>query len=382
MANDLLKIGFKIKREPFISTSHTTYTNLTQSFLRGVLTKQKEDPLLSYGIQRYWGDLVHNLIEDSSKGKFQDQNDIKEEFDLRIKEISEDIDKNRLEKVFLPFEKHIRDFGVKKKSAIQKAKSCFVINKPKEQKNTISSKIKMPIGREIEVSSKDNLVRGKIDEVKKQDEGVHLFDLKTGEIKEKESSEIKKSIRDQLYLYAFLYKQEHNIWPNKLFVEDSRGKKHQIELHKEDAKLHFEEVKNQLEEINDLLASDLNDEELTTILCKKNNQEECKCEEFRPKCPVHFNNLKNKDNFRDTDYLDIIGHLGKIEIYNDHAELEILPIKEQDTLIVKKMSLSKLPSMELLKEGVLIGLFNMYLNNFNGFFVELQNSRGYIYSDE
>ena len=381
MANDLLKIGFKIKREPFISTSHTTYTNLTQSFLRGVLTKQKEDPLLSYGIQRYWGDLVHNLIEDSSKGKFQDQNDIKEEFDLRIKEISEDIDKNRLEKVFLPFEKHIKDFGVKK-SAIQKAKSCFVINKPKEQKNTISSKIKMPIGREIEVSSKDNLVRGKIDEVKKQDEGVHLFDLKTGEIKEKESSEIKKSIRDQLYLYAFLYKQEHNIWPNKLFVEDSRGKKHQIELHKEDAKLHFEEVKNQLEEINDLLASDLNDEELTTILCKNNNQEECKCEEFRPKCPVHFNNLKNKDNFRDTDYLDIIGHLGKIEIDNDHAELEILPIKEQDTLIVKKMSLSKLPSMELLKEGVLIGLFNMYLSNFNGFFKELQNSRGYIYSDE
>ena len=382
MANDLLKIGFKIKREPFISTSHTTYTNLTQSFLRGVLTKQKEDPLLSYGIQRYWGDLVHNLIEDSSKGKFQDQNDIKEEFDLRIKEISEDIDKNRLEKVFLPFEKHIKDFGVKKKSAIQKAKSCFVINKPKEQKNTISSKIKMPIGREIEVSSKDNLVRGKIDEVKKQDEEVHLFDLKTGEIKEKESSEIKKSIRDQLYLYAFLYKQEHNIWPNKLFVEDSRGKKHQIELHKEDAKLHFEEVKNQLEEINDLLASDLNDEELTTILCKNNNQEECKCEEFRPKCPVHFNNLKNKDNFRDTDYLDIIGHLGKIEIDNDHAELEILPIKEQDTLIVKKMSLSKLPSMELLKEGVLIGLFNMYLSNFNGFFKELQNSRGYIYSDE
>ena len=163
---------------------------------------------------------------------------------------------------------------------------------------------------------------------------------------------------------------------------NSRGKKHQIELHKEDAKLHFEEVKNQLEEINDLLASDLNDEELTTILCKNNNQEECKCEEFRPKCPVHFNNLKNKDNFRDTDYLDIIGHLGKIEIDNDHAELEILPIKEQDTLIVKKMSLSKLPSMELLKEGVLIGLFNMYLSNFNGFFKELQNSRGYIYSDE
>ena len=127
---------------------------------------------------------------------------------------------------------------------------------------------------------------------------------------------------------------------------------------------------------------DLNDEELTEILCKNNNQEECKCEEFRPKCPVHFNNLKNKDDFRDTDYLDIIGHLGKIEIDNDHAELEIMPIKEQDLLIVKKMSLSKLPSAELLKEGVLIGLFNMRLDNFNGFFDELPNSRGYIYSDE
>ena len=57
-------------------------------------------------------------------------------------------------------------------------------------------------------------------------------------------------------------------------------------------------------------------------------------------------------------------------------------IKGQDLLIVKKMSLSKLPSAELLKEGVLIGLFNMRLDNFNGFFDELPNSRGYIYSDE
>lgn len=382
MANDLLKIGFKINREPFISTSHTTYTNLTRSFLRGVLIKQKEVPLLSNGIQRYWGDLVHNLIEDSSKGKFQDQDNIEEEFNLRIKKISEEIDKNRLEKVFLPFEKHIQLFGVQKKIAIQKAKNSFKINKSKEQKNTKLSKIKMLFGREITVSSKDNLVRGKIDEVKKQGEEIHLFDLKTGEIKEKESSEIKKSIRDQLYLYAFLYKQEHNIWPNKLFVEDSRGKKHLIEWLKEDAKLHFEEVKNQLEEINGLLGSDFNDEELTKMLCKNNNQEECKCEEFRPKCPVHFNNLKNKDNFRDTEYLDVIGHLGKIEIDNDHAELEIMPIKEQDLLIVKKMSLSKLPRIELLKKDALIGLFNMRLDNFNGFFDELPNSRGYIYSDE
>jgi CRISPR/Cas system-associated exonuclease Cas4 (RecB family) len=236
----------------------------------------------------YLGTVLHKMLELLAKGVIQNENDLNKNFDEQINIVEDDLKKTGYD-FFIPLQKNIKDFGLKK------------ILLKKHLRSVAETPIKtagVTFYSEKWFESKDKLIAGKLDLIIESQNRIEIIDFKTGAITENvldDSGEIfagvKEEYKEQLKLYAYLYFENTGNFPTDLSLIDLAKQKFVIQFSGQECKAIFEEAKKLLQATNDSFANKVLPANPTKINCKY-----CL---FRPACADYIKQLETDFSFND-----------------------------------------------------------------------------------
>lgn len=245
-------------------------------------------PLLPISPNAYLGTVLHKLLEQISKNEIRSEEELNLKFDEEIRLMESTLKQEGYE-CFVPLQKNVWDFGVKK--ILLKKHLNPVIKESKQDNGAkfISEKW---------FESKDSLIGGRIDLVIEDGKGIEIVDFKTGAITQdvlddngETFAEIKKEYKEQLKLYAYLFYDCTNKFPTKLSLVDLARKKFNIDFSQEECRVIFEEAKGLLRYTNESI-------EISEFMANPNEQN-CKYCLYRPACPFYLQYIKVNGFFND-----------------------------------------------------------------------------------
>jgi len=260
--NKIGKIAYKkinrISPSQFYSMKNCAY----KSLLAEAFDKQ---PLLPVSPNAYFGTVLHKILELISKGVIKDEVDFNTSFEEHLK-----LEETKLIQqgydFFVPLQKNVKDFGMKK----------ILL---KKHLRSPAEKRKVPSGvnfySEHWFESKDKLISGKIDLVIESDKIIEIIDFKTGEITQdvlddsgEIFSEIKDEYKDQLKLYAYLYFETTGKFPTLLSLIDLAKQKFTIAFSQSDCNILSTKAKELLEATNKSISNGLFEAHPSVANCK------------------------------------------------------------------------------------------------------------------
>lgn len=236
-------------------------------------------PLLPLSLSAYFGTVLHKILELIEKGIVRTENEFNEQFDTAVKILERDLEESGYY-FYVPLKMKLRNFGLRK---IQLKK--YLRSESDQTKRNSTSKYLS----EKWYESKDKTIGGFIDLVVENDNHIEIYDFKTGSIKQDslddESdllTEIKAEYKEQLKLYAYLYFENTNKYPSKLYLVDLSKKKYIIDFTHQECRSIYESAKYLLKKIN---------ESIQTKLYSANPSEaNCKYCLYRPACSFYHTN--------------------------------------------------------------------------------------------
>jgi len=248
----------------------------------------EKKPLLPVSSNAYFGTVLHKILELIAKGVIRNEDDFNKVFDEQVK-LQEDILKQQGYGFFVPLQKNVKDFGMRK--ILLKKHLRIVSEKP-----SVSSGVKFLSEKWFE--SKDKLIAGKIDLVIEGEEEVEIIDFKTGAITQdvlddegEIFSDIKEEYKEQLKLYAYLYFETKGKFPTQLSLVDLAKQKFTIDFTELECNIIFEEAKELLKATNESISS----EEFVA----KPSEANCKYCLYRPACSFFLKHLETDYSFSD-----------------------------------------------------------------------------------
>ncbi|MCE5285178.1 MAG: PD-(D/E)XK nuclease family protein [Pelosinus sp.] len=202
----------KIIAKPLTRISPSRFLSLKNCPLRELLTANgKRDPLLPGSPSAKIGTLIHNLIEDTSKGFIRNEEEMLEKWEMKISEIEHTMRKSSLENRFIPLRIHAHNYDVKKES-------CFALIRNLIGFKQYSGKALGLTKSEVWVESPDKQVGGFIDLVRQSSSGIHIVDFKSGTVFDEQWGIVKLEYVLQLRMYAALYYKKFKVWPARASV--------------------------------------------------------------------------------------------------------------------------------------------------------------------
>ena len=283
--NQVGKINFKkiqrISPSQFYSMKNCAYKSLLAEAF-------EKKPLLPVSPNAYFGTVLHKMLELISKGIIRNETDFNKIFDEQVK-LQEDNLKQQGYDFFVPLQKNVKDFGMKK--ILLKKHLRNVSEKP-----TASNGVKFSSEKWFE--SKDKLIAGKIDLVIEEEQEAEIIDFKTGAITQdvlddegEIFSDIKEEYKEQLKLYAYLYFETNGKFPTQLSLVDLARQKFTIDFTKSECSIVFEEAKELLKATNESISSEK--------FVANPSEANCKYCLYRPACSFFLKYLEADYSFSD-----------------------------------------------------------------------------------
>lgn len=340
----------QIELKPLESISPSQFSRLKKCSYNSILSKAFSHPLLPYTPTVHLGTIVHKCIRKIFAGEIDTEEVFEKAWNALEKE-----EENKLSdygfSFFLPLKENVLGYTIKK----LQVRAIFREQLNKSERENDGEK-DIQFMNEKWLQSKDSKIAGSVDHILKIDDFVKLTDTKTGEIIN-ESGEVKESYEEQLKLYAYLYCEEFDQYPNELVIRDLKHNEIVIPFTEDECDALAKSAKNKLESINEsLVKDDLENLANPAIeICSK-----CL---FRPACKYHWS-IKS-DNSIDT-FTDVKGILQSLNQYKN-GNINVTISNNGSELIVTQLENE---SMELLQslEGKEVGIYNVIRSNSDGIY--------------
>jgi len=271
--------------EPLDRISPSQYSWLRECSLRGVLSKSSFS-LLPVSPKARIGTVAHKVMEEVSNGKLdpREEEHFRERWESLITEKEREMSSSWLNHRFVPLSRSVPELEVIFYQTLNRAKGLW--GKKEESIGTGTAQA------EKWVESSDGSVGGFIDRVIGTGERVILLDYKSGSLYSSPSDEggrrgLKDRYKVQVKLYAALYHEMEDTWPEELKLVALNGATEQVEHTKEECRELLEEASQLLDRINqqvlEVRNSDLNPDVLADP-----SPETCAFCDFRPVCRAYW----------------------------------------------------------------------------------------------
>lgn len=286
--------------------SPSRYTALGRCSLCVILSNSLDYPLLPYSPNNHLGNIIHKTVEHIIKGEVQNSND----FNKIWTQFQEEEEQKLIAagfNIYVPISKSVSGFTIKKlltRSILDRKK----INIDKKHDDAV-------ITSEKWLESKDKKIGGYIDIIYSSNEYIKIVDLKTGRISE-DGNSIKEDYETQVKLYAFLYYENNNRFPNDLAVIDIQHKEYNIPFEGQECLDLANKAVKLLNALNNKIEAGQTDE------LANPDPEYCSFCLYRPACNKYWSHIKVEDQ---KVFCDLKGKLldfrvfenGSINIYLD-----------------------------------------------------------------
>lgn len=258
-------------------------------------------PLLPVSSNAYFGTVLHKMLELIAKGKIIGEEGFNKSFDEQV-QLQEDYLKKQGFDFFVPLQKNVKDFGMKK--ILLKKHLRSVSSNPQKVASTKYDSEKW-------LESKDKLIAGKVDLIIEEAEYTEIVDFKTGaitqDVLDEEGelfSEIKPEYKEQLKIYAYLYFETYGTYPTRLSLIDLAKLRFTIDFTKAECEALVDEAKSLLQKTNESI--DIN------VFNANPSNTNCKYCLYRPACSFFRVYLQTDYSFN-----DIAGIIKKVITYQN-----------------------------------------------------------------
>jgi PD-(D/E)XK nuclease superfamily len=247
----ILPAPLPLKRFKHISPSR--FTALGSCALREVWHASSERRLLPSFPQAALGSIAHRLLEEAGRGKLANGRPqlVASRWDVLVEDRQRAMRESWLDRLILPFSRSVRDYDVRRGNALHKAEE--IAREAAEHREPRAAGAH-GYGFELEVSSSDGTVSGRVDRVISAPGGPVLIDYKSGRFSDRDEGtgydEVKESYRVQLKLYAALYQATFGRWPVVLEVVPISGKRTEVPYAPEEALSLLDQAAASLQETN------------------------------------------------------------------------------------------------------------------------------------
>jgi CRISPR/Cas system-associated exonuclease Cas4 (RecB family) len=248
----------------------------------------EKKPLLPISPNAYYGIVLHKMLELIAKGGIKNEYDFNRLFDEQVKLQEENLKKQGFD-FFVPLQKNVKDFGMKKILLKKHLKNAL---------NSLESSNGVKFHSEKWLESKDKMIAGKIDLVIEKEQETEIIDFKTGAITQdvldddgEIFSEIKKEYKDQLKLYAQLYFENTGKFPSHLSLIDLAKQKFSVGFTQSECERIFEEAKELLKTTNQSISEG--------SFRANPSEANCKYCLYRPACSFFMKLMESDYSFND-----------------------------------------------------------------------------------
>ncbi len=228
--------------------SPSQLNRLESCAMQVVMQKNCPDGMLPPGAMSYFGNITHKVIEQATKGELTDEPAIQNRFDELIAAAETRLIAEGWTHM-VPLRRQVTDFAPRRKQAIRRALSLV----PKQVLTTGVMGGSYQTEQRFESACKR--VVGYIDAIRKTSDGIEIVDYKSGQIMDETGLNVKAAYRQQLWLYAYLYWERHNVWPVRLSLVGLTGPAVDVPYTPDDAVAMFQRAVLQLEAINQRIAA-------------------------------------------------------------------------------------------------------------------------------
>ena len=283
------KARLKVKRFPRVSPSR--YTAMRSCLLREVWSASGNTPLLPPSPLAELGFVIHRLLEIAGRGQLADRQEkaVEAAWSRLINEAEKTMSMSPIRLPHVPLSKSISDFEVRKLRACRKASK--IAHYAECSRKGAAGKAPQPTGFELWVETDDGVVGGYIDCVKDTEKGIVLSDYKSGSFLHGgtfgEPRKVKQTYKEQLELYAALYRHRFGTWPAILEIVPLQGASVEVHFNKQNAERLLETAGRSLRAVNITIKEVENgNEDVSSLASPK--AEHCRMCQFRPECRAYW----------------------------------------------------------------------------------------------
>lgn len=207
--------------------SPSRYTAMRSCLLREVWTAAGNPPLLPPAPQAELGTVIHELLGAAGRGELEGggHDRIEQTWGDLVSLAEKRMALSALQRHQVPLSRSIPDYEVRKLRAFRRATEIAGV--------AVRGHVEWPkqglehTGCEVWVETHDSRIGGYIDRATMTAEGVVLSDYKSGAVLISEkgtcSRVVRRAHREQLMLYAALYRLTNGVWPVRLEVVPLQG---------------------------------------------------------------------------------------------------------------------------------------------------------------
>jgi hypothetical protein len=356
------RISGVAKISPLKRLSPSRFLAVKGCALREVWAADRAPTLLPSSPRAKLGTVIHSLLELAGNGQLgrSPEGQIDQTWTRLVSECEAQMGKSWLERSLVPLSKTVPDFEVRRlrarRIALQMAAATisFVATSPEAR----------GIGFEVWVETADHLVGGKIDEMRLSADGLKLRDYKTGQILDADVPEgiatVKTDYQTQLRLYAALYNCKFGEWPSRLEVVDLDGREFEVPFDIASCEGLLEEAYKVLDAVNKKIQASRSTEETVNMLATP-SPSNCVACVYRPGCQA-YRTARQESSLTGwpTDIFGILQYVRKLA--GGRVSLGIsMPTGANTLTRVRNLESaeSRNPALKFLKEGDLVGIFNL-----------------------
>ena len=347
--------------------------------LREVWNASGNEPLLPPSPLAELGSAIHKLLEAAGRGQLEDgqRAEVEATWTELISEAESRMSLSALKRPQVPLKKSISDFEVRKLRACRRAGE--IAHDAGYARQNQGKRPPQPTGFELWVETEDGAVGGYIDRVKMTEKGVVLSDYKSGALLDGgtggEPREVKQAYREQMELYAALYRHNCETWPASLEIVPLQGVPLELLFDAGHAERLLATARRSLRAANTIIEEVENgNADVTTLASPK--AEHCRVCLFRPACRAYWAARK-----RDPDHKwpsDVMGVLReKITLRNGKLRIRIAETASSPVSInVRNLGSSpdRHPRLHRIQTGSLIAVYGLKYLYRSGDYSETQNT--------
>jgi len=356
------KITSVSRISPLKRLSPSRFLAVKECALREVWAADGAPSLLPSSPRARLGTVIHSLLELAGNGQLgtSPEGQIDKTWGRLVSKCEAQMSNSWLERSLVPLSKTVPDFEVRR----LRARRIALHMAAGAGASVEASQEVRGIGFEVWVETADHLVGGRIDEMQPSADGPKLRDYKTGQILEADTPEgistIKISYQTQLRLYAALYACKFGQWPSRLEVVDLDGREFEVPFEIASCEALLEEASRVLATINEKIQNSRSTQEAANILATP-GPSNCSACSYRPECPA-YRTARQRSSLTGwpADVFGIVQYVRTLA--NGRISLGINTPTSPTTLTrVRNLEPTETrhPALNFLKEGDLVGIFNV-----------------------
>lgn len=231
---------------PIANTSPTLATVMSKCFLRAAFANSEHSAYTFPWPKAMLGSAAHQVLESVYKGEIAVRNEaeailqISGLWENALEEQRARILDNPIQQAFLSrFGEAQKWPGYSLRRARTVLRALSIWREVSAGASRYAANLSAAGAAEERLSAFDGRLRGRLDKVFTNRDGVHLIDYKTGSIYDERSEGERQAIKadyvNQLLIYAAMYHNERGVWPVSAILEPLEGSLEEITIYPEEA---------------------------------------------------------------------------------------------------------------------------------------------------